>query len=222
VIKHPTTNFTVILSISHGPGTSTWPVGEYIAPIKKLNVYGNVQTIGYIDTEHGTRDNVTVRQEIATYAGWNKSGIAIHGIYFDRTPAKDVGDAQSYLQNVSAAVRAEEGFLEPRLVVHCPGEVPDAGLARDGADVVVAFEGEYGELPRRKVVHGKLEGLQGGRERYAYIVHSLPESVGRGGVRRVVDGVRRDVGSIFVTDRRGEDRYEGFSARWEEFLDLIW
>jgi hypothetical protein len=222
VIKHPDTNFTVILNIENGPGSSVWPAGEWVAPIKKLNVFGNVQTVGYIDTVGGTRDNTTVRKEVATYAGWNKSGIAIHGIYFDHTPSSNTDNEREYLKNITAMVRDAKGFLEPSVVVHNPGVVPDVNLTAYHADVTVVFESEYKDLSPRHGMHEKLKRLGGRREDYAYMVYGLSGDVSRGGMRKIIDGVRRDVQWLYMTNQAGEERYKRYSGRWEEFLDLIW
>jgi hypothetical protein len=181
-----------------------------------------VQTVGYIDTEGGKRSNVSVREDIMTYAGWNNSGIAIHGIYFDRTPLHDDDDSREYLKNVSATVRHEEGFFEPKLVVHGAGAVPDVDMMSDRADITVVFEGRYEDLPDRKNMSRELKALDGTRQDYAYIVNSVPNTVSRGGMRKIVDMTRRDAEWLYVTNQEGDNRYEGYSGRWEEYLSLIW
>ena len=221
-IKHPRTNFAVIISIDHGPSDTAWPSGVYIAPIKRLNRLPNVQTIGYVDTAYGSRDNETVRKEIVTYAGWNNSGIAISGIFFDHTPAEDMNNARAYLKNVSVTVRHSEGFLEPSLVVHNPGKVPEKNMKSYHADVTVVFDGEFKDMPERKELKAKLRDLNGRREDFAEIVHSVPRTISRGGVRKIINSARRNVGWLFVTDRLGDNKYEWYSDRWEEFLDLTW
>lgn len=191
-------------------------------PIQRLNKMPNVQAIGYIDTVYGSRNNETVRKEIATYAGWNKSGIAISGIFFDHTPAEDVNDARAYLKNVSATVRHSEGFLDPKIVVHNPGKVPDANMTSYRADVTVVFEGELKDMPERGDMREKLRDLKGRREDYAEIVYSMPRTTSRGGIRKIINSARRDIGWLFVTDRLGDNKYDWYSDRWEEFLSLTW
>ncbi|KAF2688139.1 hypothetical protein K458DRAFT_440834 [Lentithecium fluviatile CBS 122367] len=198
VIKHPTTNFTVILNIDNGPGITAWPTGKW--------------TIGYIDTEGRKRDNASVREDIARNAGWSNSEIAIHGIYFNHTPTSDVDGARTYLKNFGTTVRHEEGFLEPKVVVHNPGMVPDANMTSYHADITVVFESEYRDLPNRKDVREKLKTLGGRREDYAHLVHSLSEKVSRGGIRKIVDGARRDVQWLYMTNQTGLGRYEGYSG----------
>ncbi|KAK7187612.1 hypothetical protein DPSP01_003706 [Paraphaeosphaeria sporulosa] len=219
-IKHPESNFTIILSVDHGPSASVWPPGIYLAPIKRLNMLPNVQAIGYVDTEYGSRDGEKVRKDIATYAGWNNTDLGISGIFFDHTPAEDVNDARIYLKNVSATVRHTEGFLEPTIVVHNPGKVPNANMTNYQADVTVVFEGEYKSMPPREETKAKLRDLGGRRQDYAEIIHSVPRTMSRGGIRKIINGERRYVGWLYVTDRMGDNKYEWYSDRWEEFLDL--
>ncbi|KAL1593250.1 hypothetical protein SLS60_010858 [Paraconiothyrium brasiliense] len=220
IIKHPEINFTVIVSVDHGPSPFAWPSGVYLDPIKRLNTLPNAHTIGYIDTAYGSRDSDKVRKDIATYAGWNNSNIAISGIFFDHTPAEDVDDSRAYLKNVSATVRHSEGFLEPTLVVHNPGKMPDANMTSYHADVTVVYEGEYKEMPARDEIKAKLCELHGRREDYAEIVHSVPGNITRGGMRKIINDVRRNVEWLFITDRMGDNKYEWYSNRLEEFLDL--
>ena len=221
-IKHPDTNFTVVISIDHGPGSTVWPPGIYISPIKRLNTLSNVQAIGYVDTDYASRDREAVLKDIAIYAGWNKSDIAISGIFFDRTPSEDVNDARAYLKNVSATVRHSEGFLNPAIVVHNSGKIPNENITGYHVDVTVVFDGEYDNLPSQKAFKAKLRGLKGRREDYAEVVHSVPRTISRGGVRGIINRARKNVGWLYVTDRLGDNRYEWYSDRWEEFLDLIW
>ncbi|KAF1966015.1 hypothetical protein BU23DRAFT_560584 [Bimuria novae-zelandiae CBS 107.79] len=161
----------VILSIDHGPSNTAWTAGIYIQPIKRLNTVSNVQTIGYVDTDYRERANETVRKDIATYAGWNNSGIAISGIFLGHTAPNDVHDVRGYLKNVSATVRHSEGFLDPTIVVHNPGRVPDTNMTSYHADVTVVFEGEFRDMPDRKKLKAGLSDLKGRREDFAAVVH---------------------------------------------------
>jgi hypothetical protein len=71
ILKHPDTNFTVISNPDDGHGSRVWPSGQYIDAIEMLNKFLNVQALGYINIDGGKSDNVTVRKEIETYAGWS-------------------------------------------------------------------------------------------------------------------------------------------------------
>lgn len=221
-IKHPATNFTVILSIEHGPGNTAWPAGVYVKPIERLNTLPNVRTIGYVDTAYGYRANATVRKEIETYAAWNNSGIAISGIFFDHTPVQEANNARAYLKNVSATVRHLQGFQEPAVVVHNPGQVPSDSMMDYHADITVIFDGEFTDIPNEDVLKVRLCKLSGGRQDYAEMIHSIPRTLSRGGMRKVINSARKNVGWLFITDRFSDDKYEWYGDRWEEFLDLTW
>ncbi|KAF2828955.1 hypothetical protein CC86DRAFT_392221 [Ophiobolus disseminans] len=199
VVKYRDTRFTVVVSLSNGPGNFTWPPATYIDAIKKLKVFPNMQTLGYIDTSHGNATNTTVRAQIATYAGWQNvtEGLALHDIYFDQTPWEDddEGVAAAYLRNVSVTVRHTDGWAGPGegLVMHNPGRVPDVGLMADRPDMVVVYEGIYDNMPSRETLHAQVREAKGDRKDFAMLVRSIPNDLGRGGLRKVVERVRRDV-----------------------------
>ncbi|CAE7175763.1 Spherulin4 domain containing protein [Pyrenophora teres f. teres] len=194
-IRYPETTFTVIINPNNGPGSTVWPTAEYIDAIESLHKYENIRTLGYIDTDGGKRDNATIRQEIAIYAGWHNvsTGLTLSGIYFDRTPHKDQGHAKAYLQNISATVRHSEGFGAQAFVAQNPGRVPDEGLMVYKPNVTVVFEGAYADMPGQMALHEMLRALKDGRENMAMLLHSVPNVLGRTGLRKIVDDVRRDV-----------------------------
>lgn len=200
-----------------------WPTGEYIDAIKSLHAYDNVRTLGYIDTDGGQRDNASIRQEIALYAGWSNfsKSLALSGIYFDRTPYQDQGYACAYLQNISATVRHSDGFGAQVFVVQNPGRVPDKGLMAYKPNLTVVFEGAYADMPNQGAVHEMLTPLRGAREDVAVLVHSVPDVLGRIGLRKIIDGVRREVEWLCLTDLT-EDAYSGLGELLEMWLDVTW
>lgn len=179
--------------------------------------------VGYIDTAGGSRDNVTVRKQIATYAGWSNisDNTALRGIYFDHTPYKNVDDAQEYLRNISATVRHADGFGDAPLLVHNPGRVPDADMVVYQPDITVIFEGTYADMPSREELSAQRERVQGKREKLAMLVNSVPGELGRVGVRKIVENVRRDVEWLYLTDLT-EHVYEEYGSLLREWLDLIY
>ena len=221
-IRHPATNFTVILSIDHGPGNTAWPSGIYIKPIERLNSLPNVRTIGYVDTAYGSRDQMSVVKEIETYAGWENSSTAISGIFFDHTPAQEADNARAYLKNVSATVRHSQGFREPSIVVHNPGNVPSQNMISYHADITIIFDGEFKNMPDENILGTRLRELSGNRQDYAEVIHSMPRTISRGDMRKAINRARKNVGWLYITDRVGENKFECYSDRWEEFLDLTW
>ncbi|KAF1919940.1 Spherulation-specific family 4-domain-containing protein [Ampelomyces quisqualis] len=221
IIKHHDLPFTLILSPSHGPGNATWPAATYIDAVERVSMYPNVRTVGYIDTANGTVPNTTVRAQAATYAGWRNVSeeMDVRGVYFDRAPS---AEGEGYLRNVSGAVRGWGGGEgEAGLVVVNTGRVPVVNSTALEADITVVFEGAYVDLPAREELSMQLAELKGARERYAMLVHSVPKDLGRGGLRRIVERVRRDVEWLYVTDLT-EDVYSGYPSFWEDWLDVTW
>ncbi|KAJ4379863.1 hypothetical protein N0V86_005047 [Didymella sp. IMI 355093] len=225
IVQHQDVKFTVIINPDNGPGNGTRPSVEYIDVLNALEVYPHVQTLGYIRTDRGTRDNATVRAEIATYSGWSKfQDLRLNGIFFDQTPYRDEGHANEYLRNISATVRHSKGFLEPKLVVHNPGCVPDVGLVRYRTDMIVIFEGAYSDLPGREQMSNSVKELQEHslhRQNFGLLVHSTPPNTGNVRLRKVVDNVRRSVEWLYITDLTG-NVYGGYGSLWEQWLNLIW
>ncbi|KAF9694542.1 hypothetical protein EKO04_007553 [Ascochyta lentis] len=225
IARHQDIKFTVIINPDNGPGNATRPSPEYVDVLNALEVFPHVQTLGYIRTAGGTRDNATVRAEIATYSGWSKfQDLKLNGIFFDQTPYKDEGNASEYLRNISATVRHSEGFLEPRLVVHNPGCAPDVGLVRYRVDMVVIFEGSYSNLPSHGQLMNNLKDLEQRslhRQNFGVLIHSTPLHIGNVRLRKVIDKLRRNVEWLYITDLI-EDTYEGYGSLWEQWLSLAW
>lgn len=217
--------FTVIVNPNDGPGNGTRPSAEYVDVLNALEVYPHVQTLGYVRTDRGTRDNATVRAEIATYSGWSKfQDLRLNGIFFDQTPHRDEGNVSEYLRNISATVRHSEGFLEPQIVVHNPGCVPDVGLVRYRTDMIVVFEGAYSDLPDREQMSNSVKGLEKHslhRQNFGLMIHSTPSTIGNARLRKVVDNVRRSVEWLYITDLT-ENSDGGYGSLWEQWLNLIW
>ena len=225
IVQHEDVKFTVIINPNDGPGNTTRPTTEYVDVLNTLQVYPHVQTLGYIKTDNGTRDNATIRAEIARYSGWSAfQDLRLNGIFFDNTPYHDEGNAQEYLTNISATVRHSKGFLEPKVVVHNPGRIPDVSLVRYRTDMIVVFEGAYADIPSREQLADSLKDLEQHnlhRQNFGMLVHSAPRDIGNVRLRRIVDNVRRSVESLYVTDLT-DDVYGGYGSLWEQWLDLVW
>jgi hypothetical protein len=225
-IQHHDKNFTVVLNPNNGPGSSTWPSAPFIDAVKQLNIYPNVRTLGYVDAAQGTRDEAAVKAEIATYAGWSKvtEGLAIRGVFLDKTPWSDdeEGTARAWLRNVSITVRqAGWAGADKGIVVHNPGRVPDEGLMAYRPDTTVIFEGKYGDLPTKAPLHEQLAITKGDRAEYAMLVHSVPTTLGRSGLRGIIESVRKDVEWLHLTNLT-ENMWSGYPSIWEQWLDVAW
>ena len=222
-IRYPETTFTVIINPDNEPGSTVWQTGDYIDAIESLHKHENIRTLGYIDTDGGQKDSVTIRQEIALYAGWSNvsKSLALSGVYFDHTPYRDRDYAQAYLQNISATVRHSDRFGARAFVVQNPGRVPDEGLLVYKPNVTVVFQGAYADMPDRGALHKTLTPLNAVREGFAVLVHSVPNVLGRTDLRRIIDSVRKEVEWLYLTDLT-DDSYSGFGGLLETWLDVTW
>jgi hypothetical protein len=210
-----------------GPGNMSWPSATYIAAVKRLNIYPNVRALGYINTMQGTMPNATVRAQIATYAQWSNvtDELSLHGIFFDQTPWHDDGseEVREYMRNVSKTAKGSAGWAgeQEGVVVYNPGRVPEIDLMAYAPDITIVFEGKYADVPKREDLRPKLQAAMGGRESYAMLINSVPKDLGRGGLRKIVESVRREVEWLYVTDLT-EDVYTGYGSVWEDWLNVAW
>jgi hypothetical protein len=108
------------LNPHNGPGASLFPDTDYSKEIAKLNAEPNVCTIGYVRINYCEKDITKVYEEVDKYAGWAedhaKSGIAVHGIFFDETPNHYSPRVAAYLNIVTQRVKDSPGILGDRLV----------------------------------------------------------------------------------------------------------
>jgi hypothetical protein len=227
IVKHHDTQFTVVVNPDNGPGNATWPSASFIEAVRRINIYPNVQTVGYINIALGAMTNATVQDEIATYAGWSRvtKEFALDGIYFDQTPwhGDEEGRVQSYLQGLSAAVRDNDGWSGNRtgLVVYNSGRIQDAELMETDPDITVIFEGAYIDMPENQNMSTQLAAVHGQRKNYAMLVNSVPGDLGRGGLRKIIEDVRREVEWLHFTDLT-DNVYTAYGSSWEEWLDVTW
>ncbi|KAF2660965.1 hypothetical protein K491DRAFT_750755 [Lophiostoma macrostomum CBS 122681] len=240
-VKYPDLNFTAIVNPCNGPCNPPYPGGLQIAAIQQLNKFPNIQTVGYIDVNYTNTDNGTVNEQIKTYAGWtNTSGLAIHGIYFDRTPVREAGDEKDrggngkeggeagrvarYMRNISATVKHVEGFVEPTILIHNPGMIPDVNLTKQYesyVDITVVFEGAWQDLPTAPETKKRVAVLGGSREQFAFMIHDTPMEIGRTGIRKVINNVRKNAQYVFVTNL-GDKWEEGVAGIWWWVLAMTW
>ena len=68
---YPTVQWQIIVNPNSGPGTTGYPSDpNIITGVAKLNSYSNVNTVGYVDTAHASKDVADVNAEVDTYASW--------------------------------------------------------------------------------------------------------------------------------------------------------
>jgi hypothetical protein len=201
-----------------------------------------VCTIGYISTNYCKRDLDEVVQDISRYAGWaadyNKSGLAVHGIFFDETPNHYSAEVGEYLDGIRKIVKDSSGILGERLVskhdtetqretsplvhmltfnpfpkvIHNPGTVTDAEFANPGPDITMVVEEKFRQY-QSAYVQERLAVMPQERSGCGYIVHSVPDDE----VQLLVQQLRHRGQYLFVTSLT-EDYYAQFGPSWNEFV----
>ena len=145
----------------------------------------------------------------------------INGIYLSHTP-----ENTTYLEIITSAVRRETAFGAYPVVVHAPAS-PASASSLDyktpafppnaRPNITIVFDGVLGDLPSRPALHVLRSGMGVRREEVGVIVRGLKGDMGRVGLRRVVERVRRDVEWVWVGG--GE---EGDNKVLGEWLDVLW
>ncbi|ORY16990.1 Spherulation-specific family 4 [Clohesyomyces aquaticus] len=200
-LAHGQVQFTAIVNPHVGPEPPPLPTKDYIEAIQKLNVLPNIQTVGYVDTVFGRKSHLPILREMEMYAGWgNETGLGVHGIFFDHTPSNGSMDTRKYLETIDASVKNATGIMEPRIVFHNPGTVPDVNITSQSTDVTIVFEGTFQDRTSLSVMRTRMSSLPSTRSKYGYLIHSVPEDTKRVDLRFLVNDVKKVAQYIFVTD----------------------
>ena len=131
VIASTTATTFSVMNVDSGPSNAKEPA--FADVITRANNAGQ-KTMGYVDTNYGSRPIADVKADIAKYFGWyNAEGLG--GIFLDRVP--NTCDQVDYYRQLNAEVHARPGA---KLLVLNPGaNVPEC--YSDAGDVIVNFEG---------------------------------------------------------------------------------
>jgi len=173
----------VIINVHNGPGDELDPT--YVPVVEALKA-ARIRTIGYVDTDYGSRDPAEVGREAGTY----RERYGVDGIFMDQV-SSDLDMLDHYAQCVVAAKTAGAPF-----VVLNPGVEPHPGYI-DLANVTVTFEGSWDQYQEAAVPDWMRRYP---RKRFCHLVHSVPdEHIGTG----LELAAERHVGSIFVSEGSG-------------------
>lgn len=99
--SRPNLPFTIIVNPDNGPGGPALPDANYqnCLPTLRQTANKNVQLIGYVLTNWGTRSTSDISGDISTYSKWPTS-IKPDGIFFDQVNDTD-SSAEFYASLVS-------------------------------------------------------------------------------------------------------------------------
>lgn len=79
----------------------------------------------------------------------------------------------------------------------------------------------YDDIRSREKLHAQVAAAKRDRTNVAMLVHSTPEALSWGGLRRIIDKVRRGVEWLYVTDL-DEDMYADYGSLLERWLSVAW
>ncbi|KAL8752954.1 MAG: hypothetical protein Q9184_005567 [Pyrenodesmia sp. 2 TL-2023] len=198
ISSHPNVNFQVVVNPNSGPGTSSFPTdANIIAGIVKLNSHPNVRTVGYVLTQHGTRDTALVKADVDVYASWASytdagADIAIGGIYFDEVSSETT--SKNYDHYAALAAHAREKIPGGKVVFN-PGYRAPVQLF-EYCDTMVEFEDSLANYVSQGILGQIPAGFEG---KSAVQVYDTPEGTDVGALMGEMAG--KGLGAVYF----GED-----------------
>lgn len=102
-------------------------------------------------------------------------------------------------------------------MIHNPGTIPDSRYENNATDVTVVFESSYQDFHSEK---HSLNAMASNRTAYAYMLHSVPDSLSNSTLRSFVNQMSRKAEYLFLTTLT-EDYYESFDPEGETICDVM-
>jgi hypothetical protein len=190
--RHPARIRLIILNLANGPGVQ--PDGACLPALDRVRATG-IAVCGYVDTDYGRRPADEALDDLRRHLDWYQ----VDGVFFDRA-ATGAGQLSHY---AGLAGRARDAGA--RLVAFNHGAHPVEAYA-DHADLLGTFEGSwsaYIELGVPRWVRSRPAG------QFFHLLHtvpaaSMPDAWWLAG--------RRHAGCSYVTDRAGDNPWDGLPA----------
>ncbi|KAJ5908941.1 hypothetical protein N7495_001623 [Penicillium taxi] len=217
---YPDLKWVVVVNPSSGPGSSASPSTQYATAVNRLSTYSNVQKIGYVRTNYAKRNITSVLADVETYSNWStqSTSLAMDGIFFDEAPYEYTTASDEYLRQINKAVKSATGLQSNRLIIHNPGTIPDSRFDDNSTDITVTFEQSYSLFEtKEKILEGTLQSSE--RDRYAYILHSMPEMT-NSSLKGFVNSLSRQAAYLFLT-ARNTSYYEEFDTGLNQFCSVV-
>lgn len=176
----------------------------YAAHVAQAQERG-IRVIGYVCTQYGGRDIVSVKREIHQYI----RGYGVNGILLDQ--ASTQGEDIHYYDELARAVRALPGSL----VVLGHGTFPDERYARVG-DVLCVFVGNQAE---QLACQPPVWVYDYPPEQFWHIVYAVPTA--RKMKLSLLAAERLHAGRIYVTDGKPPNPFAQLPTYWNEELARV-
>ena len=188
----PTRPTTAIANLGNGPGTSRDPQRAEL--LERARAAG-IHVVGYVYTRYGRRPLARVRRDVARWEQW----YGVDGIFVDNVASTRPRNF-AYYRSVSRTIRGSRG----RLVVMNGWATADYMKL---TDVLLMFEGNLAGFRRVRLPEWTRSF---DASRFASIVYGVP---GSAAMRTVLDdSAARNVGTVYVTDRRRPHPYRSLSG----------
>lgn len=220
ISAHPRVNFTVIVNPNSGPGVSlgVMPNADWITAISSLNAHPNVQTIGYVHTEHATRNISQVCEEIDTYSAWSrykKADIHLDGIFFDESPTEPDQVLIDYIANVSSHARKK--LTKPAAQITLNPGVPVTSKYYNHADHIVAFEDPYSHYISGQDAAPLNKIPSANRRKSTFIINDFNGTAAK--QSQLLHSIfANNVEGIYISTT---DQYDKYSTMWPQLVSQI-
>ena len=175
ISAYPEVQWQVIVNPNSGPGTTGYPTdAAYITGISNLNSYGNVQTLGYVDTAYGQRAYSSVTADINAYAKWASypsANISIAGIFFDDVNSTASDTVNEYMDKAAQYAYANLQ-AHATSVIFNPGALAPTKLF-EYCDTIVEYENAFSSYQGDATIN-TIPGER--RNQSAIVMHDTPET----------------------------------------------
>jgi hypothetical protein len=200
-------NIEVILNPASGPGTTQDP--NYVAVVDKLRTAGG-RVFGYVATGYGNRDMTSVNNDIRLYMSFYN----ISGIFVDEMA--NTQERLPYYEKLYEYIKSVRSDLK---VIGNPGMPYTLEGYMRAADTLVIFEGSSALYADFRPVVIAPWAANYPRERFAHIVYAVKSAAD---LNRALDAAGKTrAGSVFITDGRLPNPYQGLPAYWDQEVAAI-
>ncbi|PQE22010.1 cell surface spherulin 4 protein [Rutstroemia sp. NJR-2017a BBW] len=212
VAKYPDVPFNVIINPNSGPGvTNAYPASDFIDAIASLNVYPNVNLLGYVDTVYMSKTTDKVSTEVETYKYWStytQKDIHLDGIFFDDIIDTWTTTSSSYHTTIAHLAHS----LNLTVTLNPGTTVPSQFYAI--ADNILALENDYSDFEAGN--GGKVSALGAQASKSSVMLNDFSGSEAQ--MKSLVQSwVGAGVAGVFITS----GGYEAEGSVWDEFVEVV-
>ncbi|PQE15157.1 cell surface spherulin 4 protein [Rutstroemia sp. NJR-2017a BVV2] len=212
VAKYPDVPFNIIVNPNSGPGvTNDYPASDFIDAIASLNVYPNVNLLGYVDTVYMSKSTDKVSTEVETYKYWStytEKDIHLDGIFFDDIIDTWTTTSSNYHTTIATLAHS----LNLTVTLNPGTTVPSQFYAL--ADNILALENDYEDFTAGK--GGKVSAIGAEMSKSSVMLNDFSGTEAQ--MKSLVQSwVQAGVAGVFITS----GGYEAEGSVWNEFVEVV-